>query len=57
MRWSQTEYILKGIFLGLLLAAEGRTAEAEAQLSAALRLNPGFGQARRTLEDLRRRHR
>jgi Flp pilus assembly protein TadD len=40
--------------LGLLLA-QGHPAEGESHLAEALRLNPGMAQARRALEDLRRR--
>jgi Flp pilus assembly protein TadD len=40
---------------GLLLTGQGRTAEAQAHLIEALRLNPESFQARRTLDDLRRR--
>lgn len=41
--------------LGRVLAERGRSAEAEKEFEAALQLNPGFGDARRQLEALRKR--
>jgi tetratricopeptide (TPR) repeat protein len=41
--------------LGLMLKVEGRMAEAEAHLAAAVRQNPGLSQARRALDEIRRR--
>jgi tetratricopeptide (TPR) repeat protein len=41
--------------LGVFLLLSGRSHEAKAQFVAALRINPGMVQARRALEDLRRR--
>jgi tetratricopeptide (TPR) repeat protein len=41
--------------LGRALAERGRTAEAEKEFEAALKINPNFGDARRQLELLRKR--
>lgn len=41
--------------LGRVLADRGRNAEAEREFEAALKINPGFGDARRQLELLRKR--
>lgn len=41
--------------LGRVLADRGRNAEAEKEFEAALKINPGFGDARRQLELLRKR--
>lgn len=41
--------------LGRVLVDRGRNAEAEKEFEAALKINPGFGDARRQLELLRKR--
>lgn len=41
--------------LGRVLADRGRNAEAEREYEAAIKINPGFGDARRQLELLRKR--